>query len=296
MSRKRNVPIEQLSTLVSLDWNLQRARMPLVQQIAALKLKGADTTALEAEILAPLLELEKFSESQLKGSVENVPLWGFWLKHVGGIGEKLTAQLVYLIKGQVHDEECQEKRDKYYSKKKPGEKRAPTFLCDCPVKDIERFHSVSALWKYAGLNVEKFCRDCDKTIEDASLVCPHCGSTNLGGRAPKRRRGQKITWNPRLRMVCFNIGKSFVRVTKGPYRAFYDEYKAFYNAKYPDRSAGHRDAMARRKTVKLFLSHLFEMWHRMKGLEPPKPYILEHGGHVHRIPPPESGQTTETQT
>jgi len=40
---------------------------------------------------------------------------------------------------------------------------------------------------------------------------------------------------------------------------------------------------ARRKTVKLFLSHLFDQWCRLKGLEPPKPYsidILKHEGHI----------------
>lgn len=268
-----------------------KTRIPLVQQINALKAKGVNTDSLELYILGPLQELEKHSERQLKSSVNFHPLWGYWLKHIGGVGQKFTAQLIYLIKGKVHTEECQKKRDKYYSKKKPGETRAKVFLCDCPVKDIERFHSVSALWKYAGLNTERYCKDCDKTVAEEDVFCPHCDSANLWGRAPKRRRGQRITWNPKLKMVCYNIGKSFVRVRSSQYRAYYDEYKAFYNAKYPERSKGHRDAMARRKTVKLFLSHLFEMWYRLKGLTPPKPYVIEHGGRVHYIPPPESQET-----
>ena len=288
MSQKnREVPLDYLSTLVALDWNLQQARMPLDQQINALKAKGVNTDILEQDLLTVLLDLEKAGIKKLNTCVHNHPLWGYWLKHVAGIGEKLTAQLIYLIYGQVHTEECQVKRDAYYAKKKPGETRAKSFVCDCPVKDIERFHSVSALWKYAGLNVERFCRDCEKTVPDEAMTCRFCNGGNLWGRAPKRRKGQKITWNPRLKKVCFNVGECIVRVTSGPYRAFYDEYRAFYDEKYPKRSKGHRYAMAKRKTVKLFLSHLFQMWYEMKELTPPRPYAQEHLGHVHHIPPPQ---------
>lgn len=286
--RSLDIPLAQLPTLVTLDWNLQNARLPLVQQIDALKAKGIDTTSLEAEILAPLLDLEKEGIKKLKKCVHNHPLWGYWLKHIGGIGEKFTAQLIYLITGKKHTDECQEKRDKYFAKKKPGEKRAKAFTCDCPVMEIERFHSVSALWKYAGMNTESYCRDCKKNLDDNAESCIHCGSTNIGRQAPRRRRGQKVTWNPKLRSVCRNIGKSFVMNRSSPYRPYYDEYKEYYNLKDPHLSAGHRDARARRKTVKLFLSHLFEMWYRLKGLEPPKTYAEEHLGHVHHIPPPES--------
>jgi len=272
--RSLDIPLEQLPTLVTLDWNLQRARMPLVQQIEALKAKGVD------------------------------PLWGYWLKHIGGVGEKFTAQLIYLITGKKHTLECKVKRDAYYSKKKKGEgkrgareddesdyPRGRPYVCDCPVMEIDRFHSVSALWKYAGMSTESYCIDCKKTLDDNVKSCTHCGSTNIGRRAPKRRRGQKVTWSPKLRSVCRNIGKSFVMVTSSQYRPYYDENKEFYNRKDPHLSDGHRDARARRKTVKLFLSHLFEMWHRVKGLEPPKSYAEEKLGHVHHIPPPESEET-----
>jgi len=286
--RGLDIPLEQLPTLVTLDWNLQRARMALVQQINALRVKKVDTTYLEDRILAPLLELEEFGEMQLKKCVHNHPLWG-WLKHIGGIGEKFTAQLIYLITGKKHTEECQEKRDKYFAKKEKGEaKRARTFKCDCPVMEIERFHSVSALWKYAGMSTESYCKDCGKNVDDKAKSCPHCESTNIGRRAPRRIKGQKVTWNPKLRSVCRNIGKSFVMNISSPYRPHYDADKEYYNLKDPHLSAGHRDARARRKTVKLFLSHLYEMWHRVKGLEPPKSYVEEKLGHVHRIPPPES--------
>jgi len=47
------------------------------------------------------------------------------------------------------------------------------------------------------------------------------------------------------------------------------------------------DARARRYAVKLFLAHLHGVWFWMaNGTLPPKPYIIEHGGHTHVIQPP----------
>ena len=38
--------------------------------------------------------------------------------------------------------------------------------------------------------------------------------------------------------------------------------------------------------IKLFLSHLHEVWLRLLGRPVPKPWIIEHGGHGHYIAPP----------
>ena len=49
----------------------------------------------------------------------------------------------------------------------------------------------------------------------------------------------------------------------------------------------HIQSRAKRYAVKLFLAH----WHHVAyedhyGTQPPKPYVIEHGGHVHYIAPP----------
>jgi hypothetical protein len=47
------------------------------------------------------------------------------------------------------------------------------------------------------------------------------------------------------------------------------------------------DARARRWAVKLFLSHLHDVWWEMDtGEKPPKPYVMDHLGHAHMIVPP----------
>ena len=182
----------------------------------------------------------------------------------------MAAQLIHLITGKKHTEECNSKREAYFAKKKPEEKRAnkkqeekgaKRYVCDCPIMDIERFHCVSALWKYAGMHV-------------------------VDGKAPKMRRGQKVTWNPKLRSVCYNIGRSFVLNRSSPYRVHYDRFKEEERQKNPELSKGHIDARARRKTVKLFLSHLFDQWYRLKGLDPPNPYAIDIMKHKNYIPPP----------
>jgi hypothetical protein len=56
----------------------------------------------------------------------------------------------------------------------------------------------------------------------------------------------------------------------------------------PMLSPAHIDARARRYAVKIFLSHLHEVWWReeMKE-EPPKPFAISILGHGHYIPPPQ---------
>ena len=53
-------------------------------------------------------------------------------------------------------------------------------------------------------------------------------------------------------------------------------------------SPTHLRMRAQRWAAKIFLSH----WHaeacrRILGIEPPKPYAIEHLGHVHEIDPPQ---------
>lgn len=130
----------------------------------------------------------------------------------------------------------------------------------------------------------------------------------------------KRPWNARLKVLQWKIGESFVKVQnleQDIYGKVYAQRKAEYidkntqggyaetarkilqeknfsrdtNAKaayqagrLPD---GHIHAMAKRYAVKLFLSHYHEIAYRAHyGTRPPKPYVIEHGGHVHFIAPP----------
>lgn len=130
----------------------------------------------------------------------------------------------------------------------------------------------------------------------------------------------RIPFNRPLKTLCWKVGDQFVKLggrQDAFYAAFYRNRKAaeivrnergdraelaaqtlaakpahaqrktYAEGKLPD---GRVDLMARRATVKLFLSHLHELWWRVEhgGEMPPKPFSVSIQGHAHYIQPPHS--------
>jgi hypothetical protein len=129
-------------------------------------------------------------------------------------------------------------------------------------------------------------------------------------------KGHKRPWNADLKVLCYKIGESFVKVQNNPndeyghlFRAYKDEltvkndkgefadaakhklatvkigkttdaYMWYSQGKLPP---AHIHARARRWVVKLFLSDYHCAAYRiLKGEDPPIPYVIEHvPGHVH---------------
>lgn len=145
------------------------------------------------------------------------------------------------------------------------------------LRGIGAFDTVSKYWAWWGLDV----RD---------------------GHAPKRVKGENIDWNPKMRMLSWKIAKQFV-MQGDRYRMVYDAEKLRLTAERigedgelycPHLEAckaklrkrekpackGHIDAMAKRKAVKLFLSHLYLKWRELEGLPVRPPYVIEKLGHT----------------
>lgn len=133
-------------------------------------------------------------------------------------------------------------------------------------------------------------------------------------------KGQKRPWNAALKTLCWKAGESFVKVQSRDgdfYGKLYAERKAFETETnagggYADQAksilsakrfgkdteafghytAGHLPpahihARAKRYAVKLFLAHYHAIGHFIEtGKCPPKPWVIEHGGHAHVIDPP----------
>lgn len=133
-------------------------------------------------------------------------------------------------------------------------------------------------------------------------------------------KGELRPWNAKLKVVCYKIGESFVKVSGNEaafYGQLYRERKAWELEKdargenaavaaaalaKPTRwTEGQRKAYesghlppaqlhrrATRWTAKLFLAHYHEAAYLAEyGTMPPKPYVLEHvPGHVHAIKRP----------
>jgi hypothetical protein len=133
-------------------------------------------------------------------------------------------------------------------------------------------------------------------------------------------KGEKRPWNAALKRLCWITGECFVKVS-GYDDAFYgkvyverkayetqrneagdyaDQAKASLSAKRfgeDTQARKHYEAgrlpparihlRAERYAVKLFLSHLHEVWHRAEtGDAPPKPFAIGMLGHAHYIAPP----------
>lgn len=140
---------------------------------------------------------------------------------------------------------------------------------------LDRFATVSKLWKYLGLHVVKG--------EDGT------------GHAPKLKRGESMThtnckgghpsyckpdcktdhhpnctpdgfgtaYNPSGRVLCHQLGDSIVKVGRGPYRLKYDERKAYTEAERPDWTQARRHNDAMRVAVKELVKHMWIEWRRV---------------------------------
>lgn len=154
--------------------------------------------------------------------------------------------------------------------------------------DIEKAPTVGHIWRYAGL---------DPTV--------------------KWEKGQKRPWNASLKVLCWKIGESFVKVKGNAhdvYGKIYEErkkneqtknaagdYRAIAEAKlkqFPNHAQkatylvgqlpdGHIHARAKRYAVKLFLSHWHHVAYQARFKKaPPLPYPIAFMGHAHLIDVP----------
>jgi hypothetical protein len=157
--------------------------------------------------------------------------------------------------------------------------------------DITKAPTVGHIWRYAGL---------DPTV--------------------KWNKGEKRPWNARLKVLCWKAGESFVKVS-GREDAFYGkvyrERKEYEHArndrgenaeraaqillekKWSDGTEARKHlesgklppaqlhARSTRYAVKIFLSHLHQLWYEHHFKQPaPKPFAISHLNHAHFIAPP----------
>ena len=148
--------------------------------------------------------------------------------------------------------------------------------------------------------------------------------TKKGGKAPTMTvaslcaAAARRPHNASLKRLAWLVGESFVKVS-GNENAFYGrlwaERKAYETAQneegayaaeaarllaeknYGDSetrrameggklSKGHTHARSKRWTVKLFLSHYWQVAREVHGLPILRPWVIEHGGHQDYVPPP----------
>lgn len=242
---KKTIILKHITFLIRDFYQMQEHRIAMGNQLLslsnpkalkALKAKEKKQRKEEIEVLNYFYEkfhlLEKELEKEIHKNIKDHPMWS-WLKEVKGIGPLLGAALLSNI-------------------------------------DITRADHASSVWKFCGLAVD-----------------PETG------RAERLQAGKKASYNPEMKTICWKIGESFVK-TKGKYRGIYDTSKLFYQKKFPKTvflknekdefvknkqgkkikvyTKGHIHAMSKRRTVKLFLSHLWVSWREMEGLSVSEPF------------------------
>jgi hypothetical protein len=158
--------------------------------------------------------------------------------------------------------------------------------------DITRAPTAGAIWRYAGLDPTSEWKKGEKRPHNASLktlcwklgesfvkVCNHKDA--VYGKLYQERKEVELVKNEAgafadqaaAKLEKFNIGKTT------------DAYKAYSIGKLPP---AHIHARAKRVAVKMFLSHLHEVWYEVEfGKKAPVPYVFEYADaqHVHKIEP-----------
>lgn len=144
----------------------------------------------------------------------------------------------------------------------------PTLACKVlgHIDDIATFDTVSKLWRFAGQGINPTTGERDRPT-----------------------KGEKLVYNKRLKCVCYLVSDQFVR-QGGAYRTVYDNAKTRYAAREELKgkdgwTKGHINNAARRKAVKLFLSHLWQTWREAVNLPIREPYALEALGHTMFLDP-----------
>ena len=278
--------------LVDSYYGVQKVRVETANRRKALVKEGVPEYKVDMlhEIVdKKVLDIEKDIQKHIIIFMKDQPIYTEWLKGVKGIAEILAGGLV------------------------------------SGISDIGRFDTVSKLWKYCGMGLETRCDGCGKRLfefnsqrdswvekrltniklayekqkklgdqkkkydEKEALkridkaIC-RCDNPSMVHDIQKRRRGDFIDYSPFMKTLCWKVGESFVK-TKGGYRKLYEDFRVQEDRDHPDFSDGRRYARAKRRTVKLFLAHIWVMWRRSEGLPERSPYVIEHGEHTILVEP-----------
>ena len=148
-------------------------------------------------------------------------------------------------------------------------------------------------------NLIKEFGDCSQ-YDTVSKLWAHCGLNVVNGKAPKRRKGETINYNPKLKTLTWKISDTLMKLNKGYYRGIYDsEKRKQLNKEYPlgyleanyngykredtNLSKGHAHNRALRKMRKIFLDHYWHCARELNGLPAEKNYVEGVLGHDHII-------------
>ncbi|MBA7467149.1 hypothetical protein ES707_02345 [subsurface metagenome] len=149
-------------------------------------------------------------------------------------------------------------------------------------------------------NLIKEFGDCSK-YDTVSKLWAHSGNNVVDGLAPRLRKGENISFNPRLRTLTWKLSNSLMKQNKGVYKDIYnkekekqlgitydigilqEKYGKPYKKEDTAISQGHAHNRALRKMRKIFLDHYWCASRELNGLPTEKNYVEGVLNHAHII-------------
>lgn len=214
---------------------------------------------------------------KIEKQLDLFPVYTEWLKGVPGVGPFIAGNVImlYYYKFLPVCPKCGGGIDKQPKKKADDGSEIPGgYVClDCHKKlkgegllkykvGEKDFPTISKFWKYMG-----------REIKD--------------GKMTKRAKGSQIDWSPKGRVIGYQFGDQVNRQKPEDslYASFMYDRKAKREKTHPDASKGHKLAMAKHETIKLFLSHFWTVARSIDGKPVSKPYSGTIMGHTNLIDP-----------
>lgn len=134
--------------------------------------------------------------------------------------------------------------------------------------DIQKAIYPSSLWKYAGLSVERDGRGTSKRKE-------HLIDAEYTDAEGEIKTKKSITFNPFLKTKLVGVlAGSFIKAGNNKYDTIYRDYKLRLEnmSAHEEKTKGHRNNMAKRYMIKMFLVDLHREWRALEGLSVAVPY------------------------
>lgn len=316
---------QQARFTVDLYYQLQEMRIRAQGQIRAL-IQGADDAPERPAILDFFFTQFTVLEDQMKKALHNYAkqsLVGEWALSVVGIGPVLTAGLLANI--DIHRARYAGQIWSFAgltSKEWLGKERAAKTLATLKAEHSTPLEALSDYILMTGKSPQSIAYTLggETLSREESLVWIEENAAELTWQW-MQKQAEKRPWSTRFKSLCaYKIGESFVKVQankkdyyghifaakkqqyneqnangrfeefaaealkKKTYNKSTDAYKAYSAGRFPP---AHIHAMARRWTVKLFISHFHQVMSEVTHRKPaPRPWIIEIGGHKDYVPAP----------
>lgn len=220
--------------------------------------------------------LDKYSDAKLRKKLEK-------LKEEGKITDEEYEYIKIADDIAKKNEELEAKYKRYMAQIVKGEQVHEVFLSK--IKGVGDVLAMALIKNFG---------DCSKYATKSKLWA-HTGNDVRGGKAPKKKKGEDLTFNPKLRTLTWKISDCLMKSNKGIYREIFDsekqkqlarifkpgELKEKYGKPYTDEETRlrqfHANDRALRKMRKIFLANYWECGREMAGLEVRNPYAEKLG-------------------